>query len=113
MKNISSLRPRETGCYGINCPAFTMGVTWLESEEVQNDYGQFKRIGVVIHEKTRQLIKVRADIADTYFSIPATTATETGYVTADNDGNILVFRPHTEQDQTPAEYRKGVKKAYK
>lgn len=85
----------------------------LMSEDVQTDYGQFRRKGKVFHKNTGKLVSVRADIADTYFSIPAVTATEHGFISVNEDTNELQFTPHTEQTQTPAEYRKSLKKAYK
>lgn len=86
--------------------------TRIDPEEVQTDYGQFRRKGGCYHHKTGELVKVRADIADTWFSIPATTETETGYVTS-RDDKELEFRPHTTQDETPEEFRKRIRKAYK
>ena len=82
------------------------------SEDVQNDYGQFRRKGKVFHRKTGKLVSVRADIADTYFSIPATTATEHGFISVNEDTKELQFTPHTRQTQTPANFRKSTKKAY-
>lgn len=92
--------------------------TWIDSEEVQTDYGQFRRRGLVIHSRTKELVKVRMDMADTVFSIPATTDTEHGYVTTFVHGDNaeledFEFRPHTEQTQTPAEYRRSMRRAYK
>lgn len=79
-------------------------------EEMCRDYGQFRRKARVFHSKTGELVTCRADIPDTYFSIPATTKTEHGYITGRDDGE-LEFRPHTFQDvQTPAEFRKQYKK---
>jgi hypothetical protein len=88
------------------------GQTWIDPEEVQTDYGQFRRNALVYHKVTGELIKCRADIPDTFFSIPATTKTECGYISAREDGEFE-FRPYTEQTQTPVEYRKTVKRAYK
>jgi hypothetical protein len=48
-------------------------------------------------------------IPDTFFSIPATTKEQHGYVTGRDDGE-LEFRPHTDQSQSPAEFRKQYKK---
>ena len=82
-----------------------------------SDYGKFERRGLVRHAKTGALVRVRMDIPDTYFSIPATTETEHGYVTtkelATLDQTEWEFRPHTEQTQTPAQFRKATKQAYK
>lgn len=86
--------------------------THLMTEGVQNDYGQFRRKGKVFHRDTGKLIPVRADIADTWFSIPATTATEHGFVSINTDSGELQFTPHTEQTQTPAEYRKSLKRSH-
>ena len=90
------------------------GETWLEGEMWNTDYGQFRRRGLVRHAKqSGVLVKVRCDVPDTYFSIPATTDTEHGYVTVNNDTGELEFRPHTDQAKmTPAQFRKSVKKAY-
>ena len=92
--------------------------TWIDSEDVQTDYGQFRRRGLVIHCKTKQLVKVRLDMPDSFFSAPATTDTEHGFVTTfDNEHNNGIkdfeFRPHTDQTMTPSEYRRSVKEAYK
>ena len=88
-----------------------VGETWIEGEEWCTDYGQFRRRGLVRHCETKKLVNVRLDIPDSYFSIPATTDTEHGYVTSTEEG--FEFRPHTDQTQTPTEFRKEVKKAYK
>lgn len=86
-----------------------MNKTSIDLEEKCRDYGTFARKAKAFHSKTGELVTCRADIADTFFSIPATTETEHGYVTIRNDGE-LEFRPHTEQSETPAEYRKQYKK---
>jgi hypothetical protein len=88
-----------------------MKLTSLDSESVQTDYGQFRRKGKAFHRVTGKLVSVRADIADTWFSIPATTATEHGYLSMNDEGE-LQFTPHTEQTETPAQFRKSLKKAY-
>jgi len=108
----TTYRPRIGSFYGKPIQTLTHGETWLEGEEWNRDYGQFNRRGLVRHRKTGELVRVRADVPDTFFSIPATTETEHGFVTG-NDKGELEFRPHTEQNQTPAEYRKKVKQAYK
>ena len=87
-----------------------MTKTSLEPEECCTDYGQFRRKAVAFHEKTGELVNCRADIPDTFFSIPATTKTETGYLTLRDIDSELEFRPYTNQDQSPAEYRKQYKK---
>lgn len=79
------------------------GETCIEGESLCSDYGQFRRKGLVRHEKTRELVRVRADIPDTWFSIPATTESEHGFVTSreDAEGNAeFLFIPHTEQTHT-------------
>ena len=86
-----------------------MTKTSIQSEEVQSDYGQFRRKALAFHQKTGELVKCRGDIPDTFFSIPATTKTETGYITGRDDGE-LEFRPYTDQSQSPAAYRKQYKK---
>lgn len=86
--------------------------THLMPEDVQNDYGQFRRKGKVFHRDTGKLVSVCADIADTWFSIPATTANEHGFVSINTDLGELEFTPRTEQTQTPKEYRKSLKRSY-
>ena len=86
--------------------------THLMSEDVQNNYGQFRRKGKVFYRKTEKLISVRADIADTWFSIPATTASEHGFVSINTESGEFQFIPHMDQTQTPSDYRKSVKKAH-
>jgi len=105
--------PRTGNFYGMAITPVTMGATWVEGEMMCTDYGQFKRRGLVRHAKTKELVRVQCDIPDTFFSIPATTTTEHGYVTGNDDTKEFEFRPHTEQKQTPAEYRKKVRRAYK
>lgn len=104
--------PRTIGRYGSSCPPLVAGPTWLESEQVQSDYGQFQRRGLVRHAVSGKLIRVWADIPDTYFSAPATTEKESGYLLAAN-GEEIIFMPYEDQSQTPAEFRKEVKGAYK
>lgn len=83
-----------------------MKLTKIDPEEVQSDYGQFRRKATVFYYKTENLVKCRADIPDTFFSIPATTETEHGFIGIREDGE-LEFRPHTNQaDESPAAYRK-------
>lgn len=107
-----SYQPRIGNCYGMPVHPLTQGATWLEGEMWCTDYGQFRRRGLVRHSGTKELVRVRADVADTFFSIPATTDTEHGYVTGADSGE-LEFRPHTSQEQTPAQFRKELRKAYK
>jgi len=103
--------PRIGNFYGMKVMPHHMGETWIEGEEMNQDYGQFKRRGLVRHSKTKELVKVSCDVPDTYFFIPATTSKEHGYVTSNE--NEFEFRPHTKQDETPKEFRKSIKKAYK
>ena len=109
----SILKPRIGNLYGTPIlPVYGLSKrTWIEGEMWNTDYGQFRRRGLVFHSKTKELVKVRLDVPDTYFSIPATTLTEHGYVTSDDTG--FVFRPHDSQAETPAEFRKKLKRAYK
>ena len=107
-----SYQPRIGNYYGMAIHPLIMGATWVEGEMWCTDYGQFRRRGLVRHSVTKALVRVRCDVPDTYFSIPATTDTEHGYVTTADSGE-LEFRPHTTQDQTPAEFRKETRKAYK
>jgi hypothetical protein len=83
--------------------------TWIQPEEMCRDYGQFRRKARVFHNVTGELVRCRADIPDTFFSIPATTKTEYGYITGRDDGE-LEFRPMKYQYVSPAEYRKQYKK---
>ena len=104
--------PRVGNCYGMKVHPVIAGKTWIEGEMWCTDYGQFRRRGLVRHSVTKELVKVRCDVPDTYFSIPATTDTEHGYVSG-TDEPEFEFRPHTDQTLTPAEFRKATKKAYK
>jgi hypothetical protein len=103
------MKPRKLFCYGME-----VGVnkyennTWIEGEMACTDYGQFRRRAVAKHKVTGELVDCRADVPDTWFSIPATTKTEVGYLTS-NDAKELEFRPYDKQDETPAQYRKSVK----
>ena len=111
-----SFTPRTSGCYGMTAHPMRAGETCLESETLCSDYGQFARRGLVRHEKTRELVRVRADIPDTWFSIPATTKNEHGFVTSRENENgeaELLFVPHTEQTKNPAQFRKETRAAYK
>ena len=104
---------RTVGNYGCSAHPLILGVTQIESEGLCSDYGRFERKGEVRHVLSKQLVRVRADIADTWFSIPATTATENGYVTSreEADGSKeLVFIPYTSQNERPAQYRARVRK---
>jgi hypothetical protein len=87
--------------------------SYLMPESVQSDYGQFRRKGKVFHRVTGKLVSVRADISDTWFSIPATTVAEHGFLSMNDETKELQFTPHTEQTETPAQFRKSLKKAYK
>ena len=106
-----SYKPRIGSFYGMAVRSVEMGETWIEGEEWNTDYGQFRRRGLVRHSNTKELVKVRVDVPDTYFSIPSTTDEEHGYVTSTDDE--FEFRPHTDQTMSPVEFRKDVKKAYK
>jgi hypothetical protein len=106
--------PRTVGHYFSVARPLIVGDTCIESEELCTDYGKFERKGEVRHKVSHELVLVRADLPDTWFSIPATTTTEHGYVTAQEevDGRReLVFIPHTNQlDETPAQYRARCRK---
>ena len=87
-----------------------MKLTYIDPEEKCKDYGYFSRRAKVFHCKTNELVICQASISDTFFSIPATTKDEHGYIAVRDDGE-LEFRPHTDQsNQSPAEYRKQYKK---
>lgn len=79
--------------------------THIETEEKCTDIGQFRRNAIVFHKDTGELVTCRATIPDTYFSIPATTDTQHGYIGIRDDGE-LEYRPHDSQDVSPADYRK-------
>lgn len=99
--------------YGMAVLPTILGSTWIEGEMMCSDVGQFRRRAYVIHKQTGQLVLCTATIPDTYFSIPATTKTETGYITSEEVDavNRFVFVPHTEQNETPAAFRKAYRKA--
>ncbi len=103
--------------YGAVAYPVSLGETCIEGEMMCSDYGKFERRGLVRHTKTKELVRVRLDIPDTYFSIPATTATEHGYVTTADEAGTgereFEFRPHTEQKVSPTQFRKDTKQAYK
>lgn len=116
MMKPKTFTPRTSGRYGMIAHPMRAGETCLESESLCSDYGQFHRKGLVRHEKTRELVRVRADIPDTWFSIPATTESEHGFITSREDAAgaaELLFIPHTEQTQTPTQFRKATRAAYK
>jgi hypothetical protein len=106
--------PRTGNYYGMSIvPTYGAGTTtWVEGEMMNTDYGQFRRRGIVIHAGTQELVMVRLDVPDTFFSIPATTRAEHGYVTTNAKGEFE-FRPHTTQTVSPAQFRKDTKHAYK
>lgn len=104
-------QPRTGNFMGMPILPTTQGPTWLEGEMMCSDYGQFRRRGYVRHSVSKVLVLVRCDISDTFFSIPATTEREHGYVCGDN--GEYEFRAHTEQTETPAQYRASIKRAYK
>ena len=112
MASKSKWQPRTGNFYGMAVLPVHLGRTWIEGEMMNNDYGQFRRRGLVVHSKTRELVKVRLDVPDTYFSIPATTTTEHGFVTGkDNEGfSEFEFIPHTTQRVTPAQFRKELRR---
>jgi hypothetical protein len=90
-----------------------MKLTSIDCEEVCSDIGQFRRKFKAFHCKTGELVKGVGAIPDSFFSIPATTDKEHGYVTMRHDGE-LEFRPHTAQDNlTPAEYRRQYRRKSK
>lgn len=101
--------PRIGNYYGMQVLPVIQKDTWIEGEMWCTDYGQFRRRGLVRHSKTGELVKCRLDIPDTVFSIPATTDTEHGYVTG-NDNGEFEFRPHTDQSASPVQFRKNYRK---
>ena len=104
------MKARTNNFYGMKEPPTILGETWIESETFCKDYGQFTRRGLVRYKGG--VVAVKASIPDTFFSIPATTNTEHGYVTSkeENGKNEFIFVPHTEQTETPVEWRKQYKK---
>lgn len=98
------MKPRSTP----QIPHWQRGDTWIEGEDWNDDVGQFRRRGLVRHLRTGRLIAVRLATPDTYFSIPATSETEHGYVTSNEEE--FEFRPHPDQGgMSPADYRKRVR----
>lgn len=87
--------------------------TWIDSEDIQTDYGQFRRRFVAYLEDLVKPVVGRADIPDTYFSIPATVENSggikaaKGYVTIKQ--GALVFVPYADQTESPKEFRKRIK----
>jgi hypothetical protein len=104
-------KPRIGQSYGMRVLPIELDNTWIEGEMMNDDYGQFHRRGYVMHSITKKLIRIRCDIADTAFSIPATTNNEYGYVNCKD--NYFEFIPYKEQTLTPEKYRQSIKKAYK
>ena len=104
--------PRTVGRYLSVAHPLIVGDTCIESEELCTGYGKFERKGEVRHRMSGELVRVRADLSDTWFSIPATTATEHGFVLLSClGGEEMVFIPHTNQlDETPAQYRARCRK---
>lgn len=93
--------------------SFSAMKTFIDSEEVCTDIGQFRRRALAIHSKTGQLVACKAAVADTFFSIPAVTPTEHGYITGGRDDGELEFRPHTDQTMTPTKYKKDYRRRCK
>ena len=85
-------------------------ITSVDPEEKQTDYAQFRRRFKAYHAGTGHLVSGKADIPDTWFSIPAVTKQECGYLTFREDGE-LEFRPYTNQQQNPQDYVKQQRRA--
>lgn len=83
------------------------GETWVEGEMMCSAYGQFRRRGLVRHKISKVLVKVRCDISDTTFSIPATTDKEHGFVSINPDTGEFEFTPHKDQSVTPSRFRRS------
>lgn len=111
----SKLTPQKIGMFGMAAFPITAGPTWLDSEVVQSDYAQFRRRGIVRHALTNALIPIWADMPDTYFSTPAITKNEAGYISITecrpDYGDYLTFHPY--KDKKPGELKKELRKAYK
>jgi len=105
-------QPRTGNFHGMAITPDIQGKTWIEGEMMNLDYGQFRRRGLVWHSVTGELVQVRLDVPDTFFSIPATTETEYGFVTVKAKGEFM-FIPNDEQRVSPAQFRKDLKKSYK
>lgn len=86
-----------------------MTKTWIDREERCRHIGSFARRATVFHSVTGKLVNCRAAIPDTVFSIPATTATEHGFITGRDDGE-LEFVPHIVQRESPEDFRKSYRK---
>lgn len=89
-----------------------MKTTSIDPEEKCQFHGQFRRIAKAYHSKTGELVKCRAALPDTFFSIPATTRTEHGFITFRDDGE-LEFIPHMEQTESPLIFRRNYRKSCK
>ena len=87
-----------------------LNTTYIDSEEVCRGADDFNRKALAFHAHTQELVRCKAAVADTYFTISATTETEHGYIVI-RDDNELQFRPDIHQNQTPAEFRRTYKKA--
>lgn len=69
--------------------------TFLRDEEVCYPDGKMRRKGAAIHAESGRLVAVRAGIADTYFTVPARSGKERGFLTVEEDGEgrFIVFHP--------------------
>ena len=85
--------------------------TFLEDEEKCKEVFSFSRKFSAFHSQTKRKVKGSATIADTYFTIPATTATQYGFLSSRADGE-LEFTPFSVQLVTPKEFQKQYKKSY-
>ena len=63
--------------------------TSIEPVERCSDYGQFRREFVALHDKTGAVVRGRADIPDTHFSIPATTDHEHGFLMINDEDELI------------------------
>lgn len=105
------LTPRTGNSYGMQILPVVMGNTWIEGEMWCTDYGQFRRRALARHKKTNELVLCHADIPDTYFSIPACTESEHGYITSSETG--FEFNPDLDQSQPIKQWKKQYRKVYK
>lgn len=91
--------------------------TWIDPEERCCDIHNFSRQAMALHHETGELLRCKATINDTWFSTPATTDTQHGYITGagseDGKERWLEFRPHTDQTMTPAQWRRDYKRRCK
>lgn len=115
---IKIVKPRIGNFYGMKVTPVIVDKTWIEGEMWCTDYGQFRRRALVYHKDTDQLVSCKADVPDTFFSIPAYTKTEHGFITCREEPDTnkptgFVFNPDKDQSQSVKDWKKEYKKCYR